>query len=151
MKRLHISINVADLNRSVDFYSALFGEAPEERHDDIVKWRLTDPPVNFALSTRGGSTGVDHVGIQTESTTELETLRQRIADIDAPRNDQGETTCCYARSNKTWVMDPQNVPWELFHTHGLSETFGESIVRNDLKVQPDATNSCCRPSTEQSR
>ena len=127
MKRLHVHLGVADLDQSIDFYSHLFGQAPSRRENDYAKWMLENPRVNFAISARGGTTGVNHLGIQVDSRDELAELnaRARAADPSAML-EEGETTCCYARSDKHWTVDPQGVAWEHFHTMGEVKEFGSS-------------------------
>lgn len=116
MKRFHVHVHVEDLAKNIAFYSSLFNQQPARTESDYAKWMLQDPPVNFAISTRGGAAGVDHLGIQVESEEELAELRGQAARADLALQDQGETTCCYARSDKYWVTDPQGVAWEQFHT-----------------------------------
>ena len=116
MKRFHVHVHVADLAHSVGFYSKLFAAEPARREGDYAKWMLDDPPLNFAISTRGGEPGVDHLGIQTDDAGELAALKARATAAGSALLDEGETTCCYARSEKHWVTDPQGVAWEQFHT-----------------------------------
>ena len=116
MKRFHVHVHVEDLAKNITFYSAMFGQQPARAESDYAKWMLQDPPVNFAISTRGGAAGVDHLGIQVESEEELAALRGRAARAELAMQVEGETTCCYARSEKYWVTDPQGVAWEQFHT-----------------------------------
>lgn len=124
MKRLHVHIAVEDLQRSVDFYSTLFAAEPTVRKDDYAKWMLDDPRVNLAISARGAATGVEHLGIQAESGEELTEVYERLKRADAPVLEEGATTCCYAKSEKSWVSDPAGVPWEVFHTVGESAVYG---------------------------
>jgi catechol-2,3-dioxygenase len=116
MKRFHVHVHVEDLAKNIAFYSAMFDQQPARSESDYAKWMLEDPPVNFAISTRGGAAGVDHLGIQVESEEELAELRGHAAKADLAVQDEGETSCCYARSEKYWVTDPQGVAWEQFHT-----------------------------------
>lgn len=127
MKRLHIHVAVADLQESIGFYSTLFGSRPSVEKADYAKWLLEDPKVNFAISQRAGVTpGLDHLGIQVESDGDLATITGRLHAADAVTLQQEGTTCCYAKSNKTWVEDPQGVRWESFHTLGDATTYGIS-------------------------
>jgi lactoylglutathione lyase len=126
MKRFHVHVHVADLAKSVAFYSKLFAAEPARTKADYAKWMLDDPRINFAISTRGGATGVDHLGFQTDDAAELAELKQRAEAADLALFDEGETTCCYARSEKHWVTDPQGVAWEHFHTLGNIPVFHES-------------------------
>ena len=71
MKRMHVHVSVQDLPQSIGFYSALFDAEPAVVKPDYAKWMLDDPRVNFAISTRGRESGLDHLGIQVENKTEL--------------------------------------------------------------------------------
>ncbi|HNQ04437.1 MAG TPA: ArsI/CadI family heavy metal resistance metalloenzyme [Thiobacillaceae bacterium] len=123
MKRFHVHLCVDDLNRSIGFYSQLFAAQPVRVEADYAKWMLEDPSLNFAISMRGGKPGIDHLGIQTDDTEELATLKSRVQAADMALLDEGTTTCCYARSEKHWVTDPQGVAWEHFHTLGNIPVF----------------------------
>jgi catechol 2,3-dioxygenase-like lactoylglutathione lyase family enzyme len=125
MKRLHVHIAVDDLSRSIGFYSTLFGAEPSVIKADYAKWMLEDPKVNLAISQRGGSAGVDHLGIQVESDGELRDLAGRLKSAGEQTRDQEAATCCYAQSNKAWVNDPSGVRWETFFTFGEATTYGE--------------------------
>lgn len=125
MKRLHVHVAVDDLNKSVGFYSTLFGVAPSVTKADYAKWMLDDPKVNFAISSRGTAQGVDHLGIQVESDGELRELAGRLKAAGETTRDQEATTCCYAQSNKAWVNDPSGIRWETFFTFGEATAYGE--------------------------
>jgi catechol 2,3-dioxygenase-like lactoylglutathione lyase family enzyme len=124
MKRLHVHVGVTDLEKSISFYSELFAAAPTVRKDDYAKWMLEDPRVNFAISYRPDKGGVRHLGIQVENGDELAEIYARLRAADAPVLEEGATTCCYARSEKSWINDPQGVAWETFLTFGESTTYG---------------------------
>ena len=136
MKRFHVHVTVQDLARSVQFYSGLFGAAPTRQEADYAKWMLEDPRVNFAISTRGATPGLDHLGLQTDSDEELVELKARAKAADFALKDEGETTCCYARSDKYWVQDPQGIAWEQFHTLGDVPVFSEKRAE---------AGACCAP------
>lgn len=140
MKRFHVHANVQDLQASVAFYSRLFGAQPTRLEADYAKWMLDDPRLNFAISTRGGQPGVDHLGIQTDSPEELAQLKARAEGAQMVALDEGETSCCYARSEKHWVTDPQGIAWEHFHTLHDIPTFNGSA-----KSAAPATAACCTP------
>jgi hypothetical protein len=145
MKRFHVHLHVEDLAKNIGFYSQLFARDPARIESDYAKWMLDDPPVNFAISTRGAAHGVDHFGIQTENAEELDALRSQAQAASLALEDQGETSCCYARSEKYWITDPQGLAWEHFHTLGTIPVFGES---NDASISQAATAACCAPPTE---
>ncbi|HYD88157.1 MAG TPA: ArsI/CadI family heavy metal resistance metalloenzyme [Vitreimonas sp.] len=127
MKRLHVHVGVADLEQSVQFYSTLFASEPTVRKPDYAKWMLEDPRVNFAISTRQDGGGVRHLGIQVESEAELREVYARLKRADAPTFEEGKTTCCYAKSEKSWTNDPQGVAWETFLTTGESTNYGGGV------------------------
>jgi catechol 2,3-dioxygenase-like lactoylglutathione lyase family enzyme len=128
MKRLHLHVSVEDLARSVRFYATLFGAEPSVLKPDYAKWMLDDPRVNFAISARPGraaAAGLDHLGIQVETPEELREVRARLREADGPVLDEGRTTCCYARSDKAWISDPQGLAWEAFLAMGESTDYGD--------------------------
>ena len=139
MKRLHLHISVPDLANAVAFYSTLFDAAPAVIKDDYAKWMLDDPRVNLAISARTRTAGIDHAGIQVESTTELHELAARLKAAGSNTFDQEATRCCYASSDKSWVSDPAGVRWETFVTHGEAVSYGED------EVLPEAVAACCGP------
>ena len=128
MKRVHIAITVSDLDRSVGFYTTLFGTGPTVLKDDYAKWMLDDPRVNLSITTGRGTPGVDHLGIQTETADELGTLAGRLKAAGEHHLDQADASCCYARGDKTWVYDPEGVAWETFHTTGTITRYGEDLA-----------------------
>jgi hypothetical protein len=142
MKRMHIHVAVEDLETSTRFYVAMFGGAePTVSKSDYRKWELSDPKVNFAISQRGVKPGIDHLGIQVESDDELTEMRARFASAELPVSNQTATTCCYAKSDKTWTVDPQGVAWETFRTLGHAPVYGESRERSsDTRI---SSNACC--------
>ena len=143
MKRLHMHISVEDLDRSIGFYSTLFGAPPSVVKDDYAKWMLEDPRVNLAISSRGRLPGVDHVGVQTETAAELSELATRLKAAGETTLDQEATTCCYAKSDKSWVVDPSGVRWETFHTLGDATTYGEEEPVAAIESAAPARSACC--------
>lgn len=138
VKRFHVHIHVDDLPQNVAFYSRLFAAEPARLEADYAKWMLDDPRVNFAISTRGHKTGLDHLGFQVDKATELIDLKARAESADRALLDEGTTTCCYARSEKHWVTDPQGIAWEHFHTLGTIPVFNEAPPSAEAKA-------CCTP------
>lgn len=138
MKRLHLHVSVDDLAQSIGFYSTLFGVAPSVVQTDYAKWMLDDPRVNFAISDRASTTGVDHLGIQADTPEELRSIAARLKAAGEVTLDQAATNCCYARSDKSWVNDPSGLRWETFHTLDDAPTYGEDA---DFSAMPD--KACC--------
>ena len=141
MKRLHVHVAVHDLKQSIRFYSALFAAQPAVEKDDYAKWMLDDPRVNFAISMRDGKAGLDHLGIQAENGGELEEIGSRLAQADVSVLPQKGASCCYAKSDKYWTLDPQGIAWESFHTLDSVPVYG-SDARSKAKSRSAA---CCAP------
>ena len=142
MKRMHVHVSVHDLDKAVGFYSALFAAKPAVFKSDYAKWMLDDPRVNFAISTRSGSLGLDHLGIQAESKDELNEVYGRLREAGSAVLEQGQTTCCYAESEKSWIDDPAGISWETFHTTGEATDYGVSVKDG---AQLAHAKACCEP------
>jgi catechol 2,3-dioxygenase-like lactoylglutathione lyase family enzyme len=147
MKRLHVHVSVDDLDQSIGFYSTLFAARPSVVKPDYAKWMLDDPRVNFAISTRSGETGLDHLGIQVETPDELREVYGRLQQADRPVLEEGATTCCYAKSEKSWITDPQGLSWETFLTTGESTVYGDSVDLGPIRTTK--ASACCTPETPQ--
>lgn len=153
MKRFHVHLHVDDLSKSVEFYSKLFDAEPARLEPDYAKWMLEDPRVNFAISTVSRGKGVDHLGFQAESEEELSELKRRASAADRTLFDEGDTVCCYAKSEKHWITDPQGLAWEHYRTMDASKIFGQRRDQVSQQVQGLATkaaehlglskNACC--------
>lgn len=141
MKRMHLHVSVEDITKSIDFYSNLFGAAPSVEKPDYAKWMLDDPVVNFAISKRGATPGLDHIGIQVESDTELEEIKQRLEKAELSLLTEEGTTCCYAKSDKHWVQDPSGIAWETYRTLESTPTFNG-------KSELEMGSACCAPATQ---
>ena len=149
MKRLHVHVGVADLDQSIRFYSTLFAADPTVVKSDYAKWMLDDPRVNFAISAgKHEAKGIEHLGIQVDSTEELGEVYGRLKQADRPVLEEGRTTCCYAKSEKSWIADPDGVVWETFYTDGQATNYGDGP---DLSAVSDsaAEGKCCTPETPQ--
>jgi len=140
MKRFHIHIAVNDLEENIRFYTALFQTEPGILETDYAKWMLDDPRINFAISSRGRKPGLDHLGIQVESSAELDSVEQSLTAAALPVAAQMQAACCYAQSDKYWTVDPQGIAWEAFHSLAAIPMFGEDQV-----VQLEPAPACCKP------
>jgi catechol 2,3-dioxygenase-like lactoylglutathione lyase family enzyme len=144
MKRFHVHVAAADIDQSIGFYSTLFASELAVRKTDYAKWMLDDPRVNFAISRRGSGVGVRHLGIQVEDAGELAEVYSRLQEEDRPVLEEGATTCCYAKSEKSWIEDPQGLKWETFLTSGDSTTYGReepAMPRAACSCEPAAVTS----------
>lgn len=140
MKRLHIHVSVADIAESVRFYNTLFAAEPAVTKTGYAKWMLDDPRVNFTISARGGMPGLDHFGMQAETREELQEVYGRLQQADAPVLEQGATACCYAKSEKAWISDPQGLRWESFLTTGASRFYNGEVA-----PARGGSAACCGP------
>jgi len=150
MKRFHVHVSVDDLDANVRFYSAIFGAPPAVLKPDYAKWMVDDPRINFAISRRGVKAGVDHLGVQVDSDSELTALREQVAAAKIARLDQASAECCYARSDKYWTTDPQGIPWETFHTLDIIPFYGKSERTDELACcaavvdsRSEKSGACC--------
>ncbi len=144
MKRLHVHVSVDDLAESIRFYSTLFAAEPTVLRSDYAKWMVEDPRVNFAISTGHHSAGFSHLGIQAEDAEKLAQVHDRLSRAERPIVEAKDTTCCYAKSDKQWIADPQGVPWEIYFTYGEATVYGEGSLAKLKKADDRAT---CRPAT----
>ena len=143
MKRFHVNVSVADLDRSIEFYRTLFGEEPSLVKDDYAKWMLDDPRINFAISRSSIARGVNHVGLQADTIEELAEIQSRLRQAKENTYDQDDAQCCYARSTKTWVRDPDSVAWETFVTHGQTTQYGDDTVPPAAEIEQPKSTACC--------
>jgi catechol 2,3-dioxygenase-like lactoylglutathione lyase family enzyme len=156
MKRLHVHVSVESIPQAIGFYSALFAAPPTVTKPDYAKWMLDDPRVNFAISTRGRVPGLDHLGIQAEDAAELQEVYARLDKAGSEVREVGQTTCCYARSEKAWIDDPAGISWETFLTSGESTIYGDGTGERPGEArfahpaeaarctpQPAKVSACC--------
>lgn len=145
MKRFHVHVAVDNLQENIQFYSSLFHAEPAVVKEDYAKWMLDDPRINFAISTRGQTHGLNHLGIQVDSDEELEEMRSRLVRAETPMVEQRDAACCYAKSNKHWTVDPQGIAWESFHTLASVPVFGEDRATKGKPVSITESVACCMP------
>jgi catechol 2,3-dioxygenase-like lactoylglutathione lyase family enzyme len=139
MKRFHVHVSVTDLPKSIGFYSKLFGADPTVAKTDYAKWMLEDPRINFAISTQEGKAGLNHLGFQVDSDEELTQLRNQAEGADIATVAEMGASCCYAKSDKHWIEDPQGIAWETFHTLGDIPVFGAGTLK------AETVGGCCAP------
>ena len=145
MKRMHVHVSVENIDNAIGFYSALFAAEPAVVKPDYAKWMLDDPRVNFAISTRGREPGLDHLGIQVESEDELRDVYARLRKAGGEVLEEGQTTCCYAQSEKSWIDDPAGIAWEAFFTTGEATHYGDDRVERGARVAHEKAAACCAP------
>lgn len=148
MKRMHVHVAVENIEQSVRFYATLFAAAPTVLKPDYAKWMLEDPRVNFVISARGRPAGLDHLGIQVENSEELAEVYGRLRTAGGTVIEQGQTACCYARSEKSWIDDPAGIAWETFLTSGENITYGDGTGEREARIAGDKPSACCAPETK---
>ncbi len=141
MKRMHLHVSVDDISKSIGFYNSLFGASPTVTKPDYAKWMLDDPLVNFAISKRGATPGLDHIGIQVDSDSELTEIKERLEKAELSLLTQEGTTCCYAKSDKHWVQDPSGIAWETYRTLDSAPTFSG-------QESTETSSACCAPTAQ---
>jgi catechol 2,3-dioxygenase-like lactoylglutathione lyase family enzyme len=139
IKRMHVAVNCSDLNKSLAFYSAFFGEEPTKVKDNYAKFELNNPPLHFSLNVRPfEKKGVlNHLGFQVNDTEEVLAMGERLRKNNLLTVDEMNTTCCYAVQDKVWVYDPDGNAWEIFYTKEDSEFESAGDLR-DMSL-------CCAP------
>ena len=148
MKRFHVHVAVEDLDRSIAFYSKVFGAQPTVQKPDYAKWMVEDPRLNFAISSRGAEPGINHLGFQLDSDEEFKAMHAQLAAADAGLVEEAGAHCCYAKSDKYWVTDPAGIAWETYHSLGTIPMFGADApeVGSDAVTAGAATTAaCCTP------
>lgn len=126
MKRFHVHVSVANLQKSVPFYATLFSAAPTVQKPDYAKWELSEPSINFAISQKSDrAPGLNHLGIQVTEAHELEALHKALGAANISTHDETCARCCYAESDKHWAVDPEGLIWETYHTMNAIAVYGE--------------------------
>lgn len=143
MKTFHVHLKVRDLKESAAFYSALFAKEPSIQKDDYAKWALKDPSLNFAISTANAEPGIEHLGIQVESEEELQQVYANLEKAKGEIFEEGDCTCCYSESKKSWIKDPQGVEWEAFFTYGSSTVYGKGRNTRPASEENIKENGSC--------
>ena len=151
MKRFHVHVAVSDLEQSTRFYSAMFGMPPTVQKTDYAKWMIDEPRVNFAISARAGSFGVNHLGFQAESAEELEEIHTRLQSADISMTAEKGANCCYAKSDKYWVQDPTGIAWESFRSLDTIPLYGDESHKGEGRAEVATALACstaCCPTVE---
>lgn len=117
--KAHISINVSNVERSVEFYCKMLGIEPSKVRLGYAKFDVQNPPLNLAMNEvaigeEGKISRLSHLGIQVGSTEDVLAIRQRWTAVGLTTRDEMQTSCCYAVQDKTWVTDPDGNEWEVF-------------------------------------
>jgi len=130
--RIHISLNVKDVPRSISFYSRIFGVEPQKKTDTYAKFDLKKPPLNFAMQSGGKVSQVSHLGIEVDTPEEVQAWKKKLRECGVLKSVETDSTCCFARQDKAWFSDPDGNEWEVFY------------VYEQLPItQPEKRSACC--------
>jgi len=136
--RMHVSLYVSDITKSVDFYSNFFGQAPEKVKPGYAKYVLEKPSliISFVENKDRVQSNFGHVGFQVESLDELNRKLAEAKQKNLVAREEIGTNCCYATQDKFWVNDPDNVQWEFYYFHADAEF-------NDPHYEMHDASACC--------
>lgn len=152
--RVHLSLNVRDLDAAVAFYEAFLGSAPHKRRPGYANFAPDRFPLKLALNelppAAQGRTPLNHLGFQVDSAAEVQQARERFAAAGLPVYDEGDTVCCFARQDKVWVHDPDGNAWEIYVLTDdmLAEHDQNAVAGSTVHFVPDAA---LKPATERPR
>ena len=147
--KAHVSLNVHNIERSVEFYQKLFGINPAKTRRGYAKFDVQNPPLNLALNESFTIKGnaISHLGIQVASTADVLAVKSSWEEMGLLTSDEMQTTCCYALQDKTWVRDPDGNEWEVFVVleDNLPQSdpceCGNKIIEEN--AQEKTAQSCC--------
>ena len=114
MSRVQLALNVSDLDKAIDFYSKAFSAKPAKVRDGYANFAIAEPPLKLVLieSAKGGT--LNHLGVEVESTSEVETMSRHLVSEGLATEEQLGVECCYARQDKVWANDPDGAEWEWY-------------------------------------
>jgi catechol 2,3-dioxygenase-like lactoylglutathione lyase family enzyme len=145
MSRVQLALNVADIDSAVEFYTKLFGTQPAKRQSGYANFAIASPPLKLVLMETAEARGhgvegaLNHLGVEVETTDEVETASSRLIDEGLATAVQDLTTCCFAVQDKVWVEDPDGAPWEIYTV--LADAPAETGIAGD--------GSCCVPQVDE--
>jgi catechol 2,3-dioxygenase-like lactoylglutathione lyase family enzyme len=144
--KAHVSINVRNVERSIDFYRKMLGLEPSKVRTGYAKFDVQNPPLNLALNEQpnlAGAGALSHLGLQVSSTDDVLAIRSRWAEAGLVTRDEMKTDCCYATQDKTWVHDPDGNEWEAFVV--LKDNLPEVVSAAACcgGPAPRALDACC--------
>ena len=133
--RPHLSLDVRDVTKAVEFYEKVFGVRPQKQTADYAKFDLHEPSLNFSLvASTGTISSVNHLGIEVDSTEDIAAWKERLQRTGILEKVEDNIACCFARQDKLWFTDPDGNAWEVF------------TVLEQLDVREPLKNTgCCVP------
>ncbi|MFF4040290.1 ArsI/CadI family heavy metal resistance metalloenzyme [Streptomyces sp. NPDC001816] len=146
MSRAQLALRVSDLEASITFYSKLFGTEPAKRREGYANFAIAEPPLKLVLieGEPGEETRLDHLGVEVESTEQVNAATTRLKDAGLATFEENDTSCCYALQDKVWVHGPGQEPWEVYVVKADADTFGKNADPNAA-----AGDDCCTGRTDE--
>jgi catechol 2,3-dioxygenase-like lactoylglutathione lyase family enzyme len=122
--RPHVELPVKSLQRSLEFYQALFNRPPVEVGEGFARFNPYNPAVDFVLREDTDASRRDgHMGIQLKTTADIAKYKQRVEAKGYPAQlEEAETACCFSVANKAWIDDPDGNQWEIFVVTGENKS-----------------------------
>ena len=136
MSRVQLALNVTDLDKAVDFYTKLFATEPAKRKPGYANFAIADPPLKLVLFEGPEGATLNHLGVETETASEVEAAEARLSDTGLETSGIDDTVCCYASKVETWVTDPDGARWEWYVKTGDAE---------QMSASADDSATCCAP------
>ncbi|MCK8614908.1 ArsI/CadI family heavy metal resistance metalloenzyme [Gordonia sp. C13] len=149
MSRMQLALNVDDLDASVEFYSKLFNTSPAKLKPGYANFAIAEPPLKLVLLENPGQGGtINHLGVEVESSEKVHAEIARLSGEDLFTQEEINSTCCFAKQDKVWVIGPANEKWEVYTVLADSETFGSSPKLLEQTSTEDVEGTvCCGGST----
>jgi catechol 2,3-dioxygenase-like lactoylglutathione lyase family enzyme len=137
--RLQLALNVDDIDQAVDFYSKLFDVEPAKRKPGYANFAIANPPLKLVLfEVKGAQERINHLGVEVFEGEEVTAATERLKAAGLETLVEDETTCCYAKQDKVWAIEPQGLRWEWYRVLGSSETFGAAPAEPSTPAAPTA-------------
>jgi catechol 2,3-dioxygenase-like lactoylglutathione lyase family enzyme len=144
--RLQLALNVNDIEAAVDFYSTLFDVAPAKRKPGYANFAIENPPLKLVLfEVKGATERLNHLGVEVFDAEEVTQATERLKDAGMAALVEDESTCCYAKQDKVWAVEPDGLRWEWYRVLEDSDTFGAApaVLEDATNEQEARVEGCC--------
>ena len=144
--RLQLALNVENIDEAVEFYSTLFDVAPAKRKPGYANFAVENPPLKLVLfEVKGAGERLNHLGVEVFEAEEVTTATERLKAAGLAESVEDESTCCYAKQDKVWAVEPDGLRWEWYRVLEDSESFGEAApaAKEVYRAAADRVESCC--------
>jgi catechol 2,3-dioxygenase-like lactoylglutathione lyase family enzyme len=144
--RMHVSLYVRDIKKTINFYTTFFGQEPTKVKSNYAKYVLENPSliISFIENEQRVQSNFGHLGFQVETLAHLENKHTEAKKKNLIIREEISTNCCYARQDKFWVNDPDGVQWEVYYFHADAEF-------NDPHYEMNEDAACCTVSSDEKK